>query len=435
MGSSLRLLASVARGGVILILASVSLSGCGICPRGGSPPVADVSAPARECYPSVEAPVAEGLAASLNLMAQAPPATVRPLQVLALSGGVAGVPFTAGVLVGWTDSGTRPVFDEVTGISSGALVGAYAFAGSKHDPELQRLILNLNTSDLIKFRPLRCMLCDGAFGSAKPAEQLFQTAFNDCFVAELRQAHAEGRRFFVGTMNLETKRLVIWDVGAIASSGRPDACDLVRKVLLAAVSWPGAVPPVEFDVEVNGRCHHEQHCDAGSVGMAFVRFGQLPGWPEPGTGVRPGWLAGSNLYVFANRKLYSDPVPVPKRRWVASAPRSPRSLKPSPGRTLTICILSVRFPGWASTSSPCPRNITVRRRASAICIPRKYGRFLTWAIRKAYMVLPGGSRHREPNRARRRFRGTAARSYAVAEGSEPKGSHPSSFSRSLAITE
>jgi hypothetical protein len=312
MGSSLRLLASLVRGVVILAL-GVSLCGCRTCPCGGPPSLRDAPGHAKECYPSVEMPVAEGLATSLNLLAQAPPITPRPLQVLALSGGVAGVPFTAGVLVGWTESGTRPVFDVVTGISSGALIGAYAFLGSKHDAELQRLILTLTTSDLIKFRPLRCMLCDGAFGSSKPAERLIERVFNDDIVAEMRQAHVEGRRFFVGTMNLETKRLVIWDVGALASSGRPDACALVRKVLLAAVSWPGAVRPVEFDVEVDGRCYHEQHCDAGAVAMTFVRLGQLPGWPKPGAATRPGWLAGSNLYVFANRKLYSDPVPVPKR--------------------------------------------------------------------------------------------------------------------------
>jgi hypothetical protein len=233
------------------------------------------------------------------------------LQVLALSGGVAGVPFTAGVLLGWTQSGTRPQFDVVSGISSGALIGAFAFLGPRYDAELRRLVLSLNTSDLICFRPLRCMLRHGAFGTAEPAERLIGRVFDDGYVADLRQAHAEGRRFFVGTMNLETKRLIVWDVGAIACSGRPDAGDLVRKVLLAAVSWPGAVPPVEFDVAVNGHCYREQHCDAGSVGMAFVRFGALPGWPQPGAPVQPGWLAGSDLYVLASRKLYSDPHPVP----------------------------------------------------------------------------------------------------------------------------
>jgi hypothetical protein len=232
--------------------------------------------------------------------------------VLALTGGVAGAPFTAGVLAGWTESGTRPTFDQVTGISSGSLIGGYAFLGPAYDAKMRNLIVNLRSSDLFRFRALGFMFRCGAFGSASPAERLINHAMDDQFLADVRVAHAEGRRYFVGTMNMETKRLVIWDVGAIASSGRPDADCLVRKILLAAVSWPGAVPPVEFDVEVNGCRHHEYHCDAGSVAMAFVRFGPLPGWPQPGAPVQPGWLAGSDLYVLASRKLYSDPAPVSK---------------------------------------------------------------------------------------------------------------------------
>jgi hypothetical protein len=245
----------------------------------------------------------------MNTTAQAPPCVPRPLQVLSLSGGVAGAPYTAGVLVGWSETGTRPMFDQVCGISSGALIGAYAFLGPKYDAKLQHLIVTLTGCDLFRLRPLCGILCYGAFGSARPAEQLVRRTYDDCFMNDLRQAHAEGRRLFVGTMNVQTKRLVVWDLGAIASSGRPDADDLVRKVLLAAFSWPGAVKPVEFDVEINGHCYREQHCDAGSAAMAFVRFGALPGWPQPGA-PRPGWLAGSQLYVFASRKLYSDPAPV-----------------------------------------------------------------------------------------------------------------------------
>ncbi len=87
-------------------------------------------------------------------------------------------------------------------------------------------------------------------------------------------------------------------------------------MLLASFSYPGFAPPVRFNVNVNGQCYHEDHCDAGQVAMAFVRFGPTPGWPEPGAPVRPGWLAGSNLYVLASRKLYADPAPVPKRALV-----------------------------------------------------------------------------------------------------------------------
>ncbi|HEY7153528.1 MAG TPA: patatin-like phospholipase family protein [Gemmataceae bacterium] len=310
MGSLRRLLPSRVRGAMFLVLAGTGVLGCRTCPKDDPPPVQDAPCQSRECYPAVEAATADGLAASLAASSAIPPACPRPLQVLALSGGVAGAPYTAGVLVGWTEAGTRPMFDVVSGISSGSLIGGFAFLGPRYDPELRRLILNLKTSDLFKFRPLSCMLCDGAFGSAGPAKKLIRQVFHDEFLADLRQAHAEGRRFFIGTMSLQTKRLVTWDIGAIASSGRPDADELVRKVLLAAISWPGAFPPVKFDVEVNGHCYHELHCDAGAAAMTFVRFGALPGCPGRCTPIRLGSLAGSQLYVLASRKLYSDPEPV-----------------------------------------------------------------------------------------------------------------------------
>jgi hypothetical protein len=310
MGSLRRLLPSRVRGVVILALVGVGVAGCRACPKGEPAPVQDAPCQSNECYPAVEAATADGLAASLAASAAIPPACQRPLQVLSLSGGVAGAPFTAGVLVGWTESGTRPTFDVVNGISSGSLIGGYAFLGPKYDPALRNLILTMNTSDLFRFRPLSCMLFNGAFGSAGPAKRLIRRVFHDEFLADLRQAHAEGRRYFVGTMSLQTKRLVTWDIGAIASSGRPDADELVRKVLLAAISWPGAFPPVEFDVEVNGHCYHELHCDAGAAAMTFVRFGALPGCPGRCAPIRLGSLAGSQLYVLASRKLYCDPESV-----------------------------------------------------------------------------------------------------------------------------
>ena len=302
MGSVIRLLTFLVRDGVCLVLVGVGVFGCSACPNGGPSPLPDAPALTTVCYHPAETPPADGLPSALGMPVPLPPTLSRPLQMLALSGGVAGAPFTAGVLVGWSRLGTRPMFDRVTGVSSGSLIGALAFLGPKYDNRIQNLILTMNTSDLIEFRPLRCMVRDGAFGSAKPAERLIRRAFDDGFMVDLRQAHAEGRRFFVATMNLETKRLAVWDLGALASSGRPDADELTRKVLLAAVSWPGAVPPVAFDIEVNGRCYREEHCDAGSVAMALPPFGTLADCPP-----------GSNLYVLASRKLYSDPTPVPRR--------------------------------------------------------------------------------------------------------------------------
>ena len=42
--------------------------------------------------------------------------------VLCLSGGGSYGAFSAGVMYGWTQAGTRPTFDVVTGVSTGALL-------------------------------------------------------------------------------------------------------------------------------------------------------------------------------------------------------------------------------------------------------------------------------------------------------------------------
>jgi hypothetical protein len=200
----------------------------------------------------------------------------------------------------------------VTGTSGGALVGAFAFLGPKYDPHLQRLFSNLATSDLLRVRPVRYLLRDGAIGSPEPLERVLEAEVNESFLADLREAHTQGRRLFVGTTNLDTKRQVIWDLGAIASSDRPEAAVLVRKILLASTTWAGMMPPVEFQVEVDGRSCCEHHIDGGATAQAFVRFGPMPGWPNPEEPA-PGWLAGSNLYVLAGGKLYRTPEPAPDR--------------------------------------------------------------------------------------------------------------------------
>ncbi len=336
------------RGMVILAFAGMGIWGCQASTRYGFSPAPEARSQASDRYPAVEKPVADSLAAALLTNAAVPANRPSPLQVLVLSGGVDGAPYASGVLVGWSKSGQRPTFDVVTGVSSGALIGVYAFLGPKYDADLQRLIVTLKTADLVKLRPVSSVLLNGSFSSTKPAERLLRTEINDGLLTDLRQAHAEGRRFFVGTMALQSKRLVIWDVGAIASSGRPDADELVRKVLLASFSYPGFAPPVEFNLEVNGQCYQEEHCDAGPVAMAFVRFGLVPGWPEQGAPVRPGWLAGSDLYVLACRKLYSDPAPVPKSalsRGLTAVHAALESLAQAQiGQIYSVCAVSgIRF--------------------------------------------------------------------------------------------
>ena len=60
-----------------------------------------------------------------------------PAVFLAVSGGGDDGAFGAGLLVGWTQAGTRPEFKGVTGVSTGALIAPFAFLGPDYDDELR----------------------------------------------------------------------------------------------------------------------------------------------------------------------------------------------------------------------------------------------------------------------------------------------------------
>jgi hypothetical protein len=295
--------------GLMLLAAGLSLTGCSLMGRRDRP-ARHVVGRMREAYPPVTKPTVDSLSVALGNLADTSQRRTRPVHVLAVGAGGAEGAFTAGVLVGWTKAGTRPTFDIVTGSSSGSLVGAFAFLGPKYDDKLEALVTSLSTSDLFEVRPVRYLLRDGAIASSAPMQRVLEREIDDAFLADLRQAHAEGRRLFIGTTNFETKRLVVWDVGAIASSGRPDADDLVRKIFLASATWAGLLPPVEFEVEVDGQIRREQHIDGGAASQTFVRFGPTDHWPEAGDSAT-GWLAGSHLYVIAGGRLYDNPTPPP----------------------------------------------------------------------------------------------------------------------------
>lgn len=254
--------------------------------------------------PEIGVPLADALATPT---AASPPGVppVRPKNILALSGGGQYAAYNAGVLVGWSAAGTRPVFDVITGISSGALVALYAFAGSAYDEPLQRFFTTIRDKDIYSIRPVRQYFRSKSLADPARLVKLIEQEINDGFFRDVCAAHAAGRRLYLGTMNVQTRRLCVWDVGAIGCSGRPDAAALVRKVILATASIPGLMPAVQFDVEIDGKCYREEHVDGGAASQVFLRLG--PGGERP-PGVRTGWMTGSNLYVMATGKLFAEPL-------------------------------------------------------------------------------------------------------------------------------
>jgi len=238
---------------------------------------------------------ADSVAGLSEVLAGKPPTLHpgKPINILVMSGGGKYGAFTAGALVGWTALGTRPNFEVATGISSGAIVAVLAFLGPKYDDEMTRYLTTLRRQDIYAWKPIRGLCMGTGVMTPAPLEKVLERQINDELMCDLRAAHAEGRRLYVGTGNVLTNRLAVWDLGAIASSGRPDAAVLVRKILVASCAAPGVVTPVELTVEVNGVLYTELHADAGNLSQAFVR--------SP-AGIPPG----STAWVLSAGKVYRD---------------------------------------------------------------------------------------------------------------------------------
>ncbi len=194
---------------------------------------------------------------------------------LLLSGGGANGAFGAGLLKGWSESGTRPEMTIVTGISTGALIAPYAFLGSKYDDKLERLYTSLSTKDVIRERPLLGGLrSDALFGTA-PLRELLKTEVTEAMIAQIAKEYEKGRRLLIGTTDLDSKRPVIWNIGAIAAVGTQESAQLIRDVMLASASIPGLFPPVRIAVKVGSRTYEELHVDGGVTSQVFLYPAQL----------------------------------------------------------------------------------------------------------------------------------------------------------------
>ena len=163
--------------------------------------------------------------------------------ILVLSGGGSHGAFGAGVLAGWSETGTRPQFDVVTGVSTGALMATFAFLGPAYDAKLRQVYTSLDDKDIYKNRGL-AGLFKGAIYNQAPLMKIIESEITDSILAEVARQHAIGRRLYVATTNLDTGLQVTWDMGKIASSNSPEKLALFRQILAASSAFPGLFKPV-----------------------------------------------------------------------------------------------------------------------------------------------------------------------------------------------
>jgi predicted acylesterase/phospholipase RssA len=195
---------------------------------------------------------------------------VPPAQFLAISGGGENGAYGAGLLVGWTATGTRPSFKLVTGISTGALTAPFAFLGPAYDKQLQEVYTTLSGKDVLQPRGYLAVLLQDAISDNTPLRRTVAKHVDQAMLEAIAAEDAKGRFLLIATTNLDARRPVIWNITKIAASGHPRALELIRDVLVASAAIPGAFPPVMIDVEVNGKKYQEMHVDGGASAQVFV---------------------------------------------------------------------------------------------------------------------------------------------------------------------
>ncbi len=216
----------------------------------------------------------------------------RPLNILSLSGGGQNGAFGAGFLIGWRETGRRPSFDAVGGVSTGALLATHAFLGTPADDvKLKEMYTQVTKDDIYKDIGIINLLSGS--DSLKDTAPLYVLISKYITAAELERvaaASAKNRILVVGTTNIDYGQTWVWNMSLIAKAGD---LALYRKVLLASASFPIVFPPVEID----------GHLFVDGAARSNVVVPGMGGTTKP----RPPLFGPGNVYLIDNGRLKHPP--------------------------------------------------------------------------------------------------------------------------------
>jgi len=230
--------------------------------------------------------------------------------VLALSGGGSRGSYGIGLIIGWSKKGDMPKFDVVTGISTGAVMAPFVFLGDDEIDKAKYFYTEMTTEGVFTSSMLS-FFSDGYIMNAKPLQKLFRKNFNKEFLDKVAAEHKKGRRLYVGTTNLDTGQLTVWDMGAIASSDREDKYERFSDIIYASTALPVYLPPQYMKVDVDGKNYYQMHVDGGLYAQVFM-IGLLVDWGKV-LDLNPDIQKrfDANLYIIANRKYRQRDIYTP----------------------------------------------------------------------------------------------------------------------------
>jgi hypothetical protein len=271
----------------------------------------------------------------------------RALNQLSLSGGGQNGAFGAGFLIGWRESGRRPQFDEVGGVSTGGLLATFAFLGTPADDAvLEEMYTKVTKDDIYRTYGIFDVLLGRAHSlkDTAPLRALIAKYITAETLERVAAAYDDNRFIWVATTNIDYDQTWIWDMGLVAKDGR---LELYRNVLLASTSFPIVFPPVEIDghLFVDGAARSNLVV-AGTTGT------ERPTPPPYGPG---------NFYVIDNGRLENPPEALRKSLGEIAATTITVMMNSSMQAALARTYFGARIHGYSFNLVSIPKDVAIGR--------------------------------------------------------------------------
>ena len=226
-------------------------------------------------------------------------------KILAISGGGSHGAYGAGILNGWYHRGDMPKFDVVTGISTGSIIASFVFLGSDKIDSIAKIYTSIETSDIYHYNFFK-IFGGSSISSTTPLKNMIKKEITQELLDEVAKEYKKGRRLYVGTTNIDTGHLVVWDMTAIAASSHLNKLQLYRDIIYASSAMPAVFDPQYFEVEYGGEKYYQLHIDGGMNSYVFM-VGLFENWREI-LHVPQDEKFDVSIYVVANRQYrYKKP--------------------------------------------------------------------------------------------------------------------------------
>jgi len=106
------------------------------------------------------------------------------------------------------------------------LIAPFAFLGPAYDKKLNELYTSISFKDIAKKRSIFSIVTNDAMADNTPLKHLVKKHINQNVLEAIAAEYAKGRMLLIGTVNLDARRPVIWNITEIAASHRPEALEL-----------------------------------------------------------------------------------------------------------------------------------------------------------------------------------------------------------------